>query len=149
MERGFLSLSGENYVDYKDVFRWFCELVEKYEILPLWVGYDRYSAQYFVEDMKRYGFHMDDVRQGTNLTPVIRELDGLIKDEKMRFGDNSLLQAHLLNSALKTDEEAQKCRLVKISPHLRIDGMAALLDAVCVRQAHYAEVGERLKNGTV
>lgn len=149
MERGFLSLSGENYVDYKDVFRWFCELVEKYEILPLWVGYDRYSAQYFVEDMKRYGFHMDDVRQGTNLTPVIRELDGLIKDEKMRFGDNSLLQAHLLNSALKTDEEAQKCRLVKISPHLRIDGMAALLDAVCVRQAHYAEVGERLKNGSV
>ena len=146
MQRGFLSLSGENYVDYHDVFNWFTELVERYEILPLWVGYDRYSAQYFVEDMKKYGFHMDDVRQGTNLTPVIRELDGLVKDSTMCFGDNSLLQAHILNSALKSDEEAQKSRLVKISPNARIDGMAALLDAICVRQAHYAEIGERLKN---
>ena len=146
LQRGFLSLSGENFVDYHDVFNWFVELVEKYEILPLWVGYDRYSAQYFVEDMKKYGFHMDDVRQGTNLTPVIRELDGLVKDGTMCFGDNSLLQAHILNSALKSDEEAQKCRLVKITPNARIDGMAALLDAICVRQAHYAEIGERLKN---
>ena len=146
LQRGFLSLSGENYVDYHDIFNWFVELVERYEILPLWVGYDRYSAQYFVEDMKKYGFHMDDVRQGTNLTPVIRELDGLVKDGTMCFGDNSLLQAHILNSALKSDEEAQKCRLVKITPNARIDGMAALLDAICVRQAHYAEIGERLKN---
>ena len=146
LQRGFLSLSGENYVDYHDIFNWFVELVERYEILPLWVGYDRYSAQYFVEDMKKYGFHMDDVRQGTNLTPVIRELDGLVKDGTMCFGDNSLLQAHILNSALKSDEEAQKSRLVKISPNARIDGMAALLDAICVRQAHYAEIGERLKN---
>lgn len=146
MQMGFLSLSGENYVDYHDIYNWFVNLVEQYEILPLQIGYDRYSAQYFVEDMKRYGFHMDDVRQGTNLTPVIRELDGLVKDNMVRFGDNSLLQSHILNSALKTDVEAQKCRLVKISKTARIDGMAALLDAVCVRQAHYAEIGERLKN---
>lgn len=146
IERGLLSLSGENYVDYHDVLHWFVDLVERYEILPLQIGYDRYSAQYFVEDMKRYGFHVDDVRQGTNLTPVIRELDGLVKDGTMNFGDNSLLQAHVLNSALKADEEAQKCRLVKISQTARIDGMAALLDAICVRQAHYAEIGGRLKN---
>lgn len=89
---------------------------------------------------------MDDVRQGTNLTPVIRELDGIVKDGNINFGDNSLLQAHILNSALKSDEEAQKCRLVKISKSARIDGMAALLDAICVRQAHHAEIGSQLKN---
>lgn len=146
IKNGWLSLSGENYVDYRDITAWFRELVEKYEILPLQIGYDRYSAQYFVEEMKRYGFHMSDVRQGTNLTPVIRELDGLIKDGTIHFGDNALLQAHLLNSALKTDEEAQKMRLVKITPTARIDGMAALLDAVCVRQAFYSEIGGQLKN---
>ena len=146
MERGFLSLSGENYVEYQDVLNWFCMLVEKYEILPLYVGYDRYSARYFVDDMVKRRFKMDDVRQGSNLTPVIRELDGLVKDRKIRFGNNSLLQSHLLNSALKTDEEAQKVRLVKVGKTTRIDGMASLLDAICVRQAHYAEIGERLKN---
>lgn len=146
MQRGFLSLSGENYVDYHDVFNWFVSFVKQYEILPLIVGYDRYSATYFVEEMKKVGFHCSDVRQGTNLTPVIRELDGLIKDGKLNFGDNSLLQSHILNSALKADEEAQKVRLVKISKTARIDGMASLLDAICVRQEKYSEIGSQLKN---
>lgn len=146
ISHGWLSLSGENYVDYRDVVEWFKRFVTEYEILPLAVGYDRYSAQYFVEEMKSLGFHMSDVRQGTNLTPVIRELDGIIKDRKIDLGDNSLLQAHMLNSALKLDEEAQKMRLVKITKRARIDGMAALLDAMCVRQADYAEIGLQLKN---
>lgn len=146
ISHGWLSLSGENYVDYRDVVEWFKRLVTEYEILPLAVGYDRYSAQYFVEEMKSLGFHMSDVRQGTNLTPVIRELDGIIKDRRIDLGDNSLLQAHMLNSALKLDEEAQKMRLVKITKRARIDGMAALLDAMCVRQADYAEIGLQLKN---
>lgn len=146
ISNGWLSLSGENYIDYRDVVAWFRRFVEEFEIFPLSIGYDRYSAQYFVEEMKSYGFHMSDVRQGTNLTPVIRELDGIVKDGNITFGDNSLLQAHILNAALKTDEEAQKMRLVKISKRARIDGMAALLDAICVRQANYAEIGQQLKN---
>lgn len=147
MQRGFLSLSGDNYIDYKDIVNWYVDFVKKWEILPLVIGFDRYSATYFCDDMRKLGFHMDDVRQGTNLTPCIRELDALVKDGKMDFGNNSMLQAHILNSALKTDEEAQKCRLVKISKTARIDGMAALLDAICVRQAHNAEIGSQLKNG--
>lgn len=146
IKKGFLSLSGESFVDYHDVVEWFCRLVEEYEILPLWVGFDRYSANYFVQEMERRLFKMDDVRQGTNLTPVIREVDGLIKDHKFRFGNNTLFQSHLLNSALKSDEEGSKVRLVKVGKRTRIDGMASLLDAMCVRQAHFNEIGERLKN---
>lgn len=46
VKRGLLQLSGDNFVDYRDCYNWFCQLVEQYEILPLQVGYDRYSAQY-------------------------------------------------------------------------------------------------------
>ena len=145
-QRGLLALSGENYVDYADCYAWFRRLVEEYEILPLKVGYDRYSAQYLVADMKAYGFHMDDVYQGTNLTPVIREVDGIIKDGAFEFGDNNLMIAHMLNSALKQEAEAQKVRLVKVGPKTRIDGCAALLDAMTVRQKYFAEIGDRLKN---
>ena len=67
VKKGIVTLSGENYVDYKDVFKWFVMLKEKYEIYVLKVGYDRYSAQYLVDDMRAYGFHMDDVFQGENL----------------------------------------------------------------------------------
>lgn len=145
-QRGFLSLSGENYVDYKDCFAWFRRLVEEYEIYPLKVGYDRYSAQYLVEDMKQYGFHMDDVYQGYNLTPVIREFEGIIKDGAICTGDNELLKAHLLNVALKADTETQKVKPVKLSARARIDGAMALLDAMTVRQKWYGDIGEQLRN---
>lgn len=145
-KQGFLSLSGENYVDYHDVYAWFVNMIEQYEIYPLMIGYDRYSAQYLVDDMRQYGFHMDDVFQGTNLTPVIREVDGLIKDGVLHIGNNNLLKAHFLNSALKTDTDSQKVKLVKVGNRTRIDGMAALLDAMCVRQKWYSDLGERLKN---
>lgn len=144
IQKGFLSVSGDNYVDYNDVFMWFRNLVEKYEILPLQVGYDKWCATYFVEQMRQYGFHMDDVRQGSNLTPVIREVSGLLKDGIVHIGNNTLTQAHFLNSALKTEED--KVRLVKITKRARIDGMAAFLDAMTVRQKHYANIGAQLQN---
>ena len=51
-EKGFLQISGENQVDYKDVYNWFIELVKVYKIRPLKIGYDRYSAGYLVDDLK-------------------------------------------------------------------------------------------------
>ena len=146
VQNGWLTLSGDNFVDYHDCFNWFAELVRKYKIYPLQVGYDRYSAQYLVQDMEAAGFHMDDVYQGWNLTPVIREMEGLMKDGRFCMGDNSLLKIHLLNTALKTDVELNKVRLIKINPNDHIDGCAALLDALTVRQKWYGEYAERLAN---
>lgn len=74
-QQGFLKISGEHQVDYKDVLNWFIELVKVYKIKPLKVGYDRYCAGYLVQEMKEAGFHMDDVYQGTNLTPVLHTFD--------------------------------------------------------------------------
>ena len=146
IQRGLLSPSGDNFVDYNDCFRWFVRLVEEFQILPLQVGYDRYSAQYLVQDMERYGFHMDDVFQGENLYGVMQETQGLLEDRKIHIGDNDLLKAHLLNSAVKMSTERGRGKLIKLSPALHIDGTAALLDAMTVRQKYYAEIGEQLKN---
>lgn len=146
IQRGLLHESGDNFIDYHDCFDWFKMLVEDYEILPLKVGYDRYSAQYLVQDMKTYGFQMDDVYQGENLSPVIDELEGLMKDGKVNIGDNDLLKIHLLDSALKQNSETQRKRLIKVSAGVHIDGTAALLDAMTVRQKWYSEIGSQLQN---
>lgn len=146
VKRGLLTLSGGNFVDYHDCFDWFVSLVEQYEILPLKVGYDRYCAQYLVQDMDAYGFQMDDVFQGFNLTPVIRETEGLIKDGVFDIGDNDLLKAHLLSMGMKVDIESGRMRPIKISINEHIDGGAALLDAMTVRQKWADEIGEQLKN---
>ena len=148
IQRGLLQPSGANIVDYNDVFNWFREMVEMYEIYPLKVGYDRYSAAYLVQQMESYGFHMDDVFQGYNLHPVIQETEGLLKDGRIHIGDNDLLKIHLFNSALKVSTEKGKTKLIKIKPAAHIDGMAALLDAMTVRQKWYGEIGQQLKNET-
>ena len=147
IQRGILQPSGDNFVDYHDCYNWFVDLVEKYQIYPLQVGYDRYSAQYLIQDMKTYGFHCDDVFQGENLYPVIQETQGLIEDGRIHIGDNDLLKAHLLNSAIKMSTERGRGKLVKLSTALHIDGSCALLDAMTVRQKWYSEIGEQLKNG--
>lgn len=146
VHRGLLHLSGENFVDYHDCEAFFRELVERWKIYPLQVGYDRYCAQYLVQDMEAYGFHMDDVFQGFNLTPVINEFGGLLKDGRIHIGDNDLLKIHLLNTALKHDSQTERVRLVKISTNDHIDGTAALLDAFTVRQKHWKEIGGQLEN---
>lgn len=146
IQRGLLQLSGDNYVDYHDCENWFRALVEDFQLFPLQVGYDRYSAQYLVQDMQSYGFKMDDVYQGENLWPVLQEMEGLIADGKVHIGDNDLLKQHLLNSAIKMSTERGRGRLVKVNPSLHIDGTAALADAFTVRQKWYAEIGEQLRN---
>lgn len=146
VQRGLLQLSGDNLVDYRDCFNWFRELVEDYQIYPLKVGYDRYCAGYLVQEMSQYGFHMDDVFQGYNLTPVIRETEGLIRDGMMGIGDNDLLKVHLLNMALKIEIDSERSKPVKMGTYEHIDGGVALLDAMTVRQKWYAEIGEQLKN---
>ena len=118
----------------------------KHKIYVQQIGYDRYSSQYLVQEMKSVGYEMDDVFQGTNLTPVIREVEGIIKDKKIHFGDNDLMKVHLLNSALKLEVEQNKVKLVKIRAADHIDGTAALLDAMCVRQKWWNDIGYRLQN---
>lgn len=146
IQRGFLKASGENFVDYHDVEDFIRELIVDKHIFPLKLGYDRYSASYLIQSLTQSGVNCDDVYQGFNLTPVITECEGMMKDGKIKIGDNDLLKMHLYNSALKRDEN-DRTKLVKIEQRQHIDGTAAFLDAMCVRQKWWAEVGTQLRNG--
>jgi len=119
--------------------------MQKYEIYPLFVGYDRYSSQYLIKNLQAL-YVCEDVYQGDNLYGTMLELEGLIKDGKVNIGDNQLTKMHFLNSAIKYSNERGRGRLVKINPRLHIDGMASLLCAMAVRSKHYIEYEGRLKN---
>lgn len=146
IKRGFLSLSGDNFVDYHDCYNWCVDMVKKYKIYPLMVGYDRYSAQYLTADLESTGFHCSSVYQGDNLWAIIQETEGWLKDGRLHIGDNDLLKLHLINTAVKMSVERGRGKIVKISPTDHIDGTAALLDAMCMRQAYFDTLGKRLKN---
>ena len=146
-QRGLLTVCGENTVDYHAVHDWFRTLEKEYEILPLKVGYDRYSAAYLVQDMQADGFDMESVSQGSNLTGVLIDMEGMIKDGRLRcIGDNDLMKVHMLDAALKFEDGTNRRRLIKISPKAHIDGMAALSDAICMRHNYYEELAGQLSN---
>lgn len=146
ISRGLMKASGDNFIDYHDCFDWFASLIRDYKIYPLVVGYDRYSAQYLIKDLQSAGFKTDNVYQGTNLYPVLMEFEGLLKDGTVKIGNNDLLKIHLLNSAIKMDTEQNRGKLVKLNPNDHIDGTAALIDAMTVRQKWYSQYGGQLRN---
>lgn len=151
IKKGFVSLSGEEFIDYHDVLEWFKSLVTDLKIYPLQTGYDRYSSQYLVQEMEAHSFHMESVFQGYNLTGISDNFEGLLREGKFRDMDNNeLLKIHMMDSAQQmesgTSAHARK-KLVKISKYAHVDGVAAILDAMCMRQNHWAEMGKRLENG--
>ena len=150
VDRGLLQLSGENVIDYNDCYKWFTDLIEKYEIYPLQVGYDRYSSTYLVQQMEQYGFHMESVHQGFNLTTISDEFEGMLRDGMILCSDdNDLMKIHMLGAAqmIETNTSAHpRKKLVKLSKNTHVDGVAALLDALCMRHNHYLELESQLKN---
>lgn len=145
-DRGFLFISGENQVDYKDVYNWLIELVKVYKIKPLKIGYDRYSASYLVDDLKTAGFHTDDVYQGTNLTPILHMFEGELKDGNFDFGDNSMLASHFLNVAVDINLNDSRMKPVKIEKRMRIDGAMSVFDAITMVSKYHNEIGKKLLN---
>ena len=146
-QRGLLTVCGENTVDYHAVHDWFDKLEKEYEILCLKIGYDKYSASYLVQEMQAEGYDMESVSQGSNLTGVLIDMEGMIKDGRLRcINDNDLMKCHMLDSALKFEEGTNRRRLIKINSRNHIDGMAALSDAICMRHNYYEEKQAQLSN---
>ena len=146
IQKGFLEPSGENFIDYEDCYKWLISLVKNYEILPLVTGYDRYSARYLITALEQAGFKCDDVYQGDNLWGTMQQAEGLMKDGKIKIGDNDLLRVHFLDSAVKMNNERGRGKLVKVSKTAHVDGMAALLDALVVREKWFGQFGTQLAN---
>lgn len=147
VERGWLKISGDNYVDYNDCYRWFVDLIEKYRIYVLQIGIDRYCAQYLQPQLEKYGFHCDTVFQGRNLTGVISTTEGMMMDGAIQSADgNELMKIHWQDAAMKMEQERNMRSLIKISRNAHVDGVAALLDAMCMRGNYWEQYKNRLVN---
>ena len=99
-----------------------------------------------MQDLEGMGFHMESVSQGSNLTGVIVDTEGMIKDGRLKSAeDNNLMKIHMMDSALQMYEDNRR-RLVKVSSTAHVDGMAALLDAMTMRRNYYTEMEHLLRN---
>ena len=144
--RGWLTLSGDRYIDYQDVYDWIINMMTDHKIYILQCGYDRYSAQFLITMLENVGMHCSDVYQGDNLWNTIKLTESLLQERRLIIGDNDLMKSHLLNSAVKMSQERGRGRLIKLYPTAHIDGFASILDGMVMREKFCDEIGERLKN---
>lgn len=132
-ERGLLTLCEGNKVNYSDVTTWFKRMYEEHGIIPLWIGYDPWNSQYWVQEMKDLNLNMIEVRQGyKTLSQPMKELAADLMAKKINYNNNPILKWCLTNTNVKRDENDNIKPVKGQSQRQRIDGAVSLLIAYTV-----------------
>lgn len=135
--RGLVTLCPGAKVDYSAVTRWFINLVENYDIRPVWIGYDPWNSQYWVEEMKAYGFDMEEVRQGAkSLSNPMKQLEADLIENKVNYNKNPVLHWCLTNTAVNRDENDNIRPVKGKQQRARIDGAVSLIIAYTIMLNH-------------
>lgn len=139
-DRGFIKFCSGNQVNYSDVTDWFKELRDKYGIYTLWVGYDKWNAQYWTEEMKNNAFNMESVVQGAiTMSAPMKLLAAELEAKKINYNNNPILKWCLTNTQIEIDKN-ENIRPVKgKNSKQRIDGTVSLVDAYVIYQNHYED----------
>ena len=145
-ERGLLRLSEGNKIRYEDVKAWFIEVQEDLDIFIPFIGYDAWSASYWVDSMADYfgDEAMIAVHQGVKtLSEPMKRCGNDLESKRIIYNNHPIDKWNLANTAYDEDKNGN------IQPHKtskstrRIDGTAALLDAYTIydqKQAEYTSM---------
>ena len=142
IEKGYVRTCKGNKISYKDVKAWFVEIQEKYDIYINMIGYDSWSAAYFVEDMQDYfgKTAMIPIIQGKKtLSQPMKNLGADLENNLIVYNNNPVDKWCLCNTAVDIDRNDNIQPIKTSKPRRRIDGTAALLDAYVVLQNNYNE----------
>lgn len=135
VERGLVRLSEGNSVHQRDVKAWFVEVQEQLDIYIPWIGYDNWSAPYWVEDMQTHfgPQSMIPVKQGKRtLSDPMKRLGNDLESKLIVYNNNPVDKWCLANTAYDEDINGNIQPRKTSRPTRRIDGTAALLDAYVV-----------------
>ena len=140
LEAGLLRLCDGNTINYSDVTAWFLEVVNGLEITPCYIGFDAWSARYWVDEMTAYGFNMVRVVQGAKTLSLPMQMFGAdLAAKKINYNNNPMFKWCLCNTSIQEDRNGNIVPVKATSAKYRIDGTASALDAYVVLYEHYNE----------
>nr|DAL33422.1 MAG TPA_asm: Large Terminase [Caudoviricetes sp.] len=137
IEKGYVRTCPGNKISYRDVKSWFVEVQQEHDIYLNLIGYDSWSAVYFVEDMQDYfgKSSMVPVIQGKKtLSQPMKALGADLENNLIVYNNNPVDKWCLCNTAVDVDKNDNIQPIKTSKPRRRIDGTAALLDAYVVLQ---------------
>ena len=137
-KRGLVTLCDGAKIDYCDLAQWFLKMQDDLKINTLWVGYDPWNTQYWVEEMNNYGFEMYEVRQGAKtMSNPMKQLEADLMDKIVNYNNNPILEWCLLNTSVKRDDNDNIRPVKGQKQRARIDGAVSLIIAYCVMYEKY------------
>lgn len=131
-DQGWITINEGAQVDYSLVTKWFLEMVNDYDIRPLWVCYDRALAGYWQQEMSESGFDMVKIPQGSFVwTYPMKQMAAVFEEHRVIYQNNPILRWCLANTSKKSlnKDGIESIQPVKIQQKRRIDGMVSLLNA--------------------
>lgn len=139
--QGLIRTCRGSIIDPSDITAWFVELMNEHEIYPFKIGYDRYSATYWVKEMEdNFGNVMVPVAQGKQtLSNPMRMLGVELTNKNIIYDDNPITKWCLSNMSVDIDknDNIQPCKTS--NPRMRIDGGASLLNSYVVYKDNETE----------
>lgn len=146
-ERGLLRTCEGNTINPKDVTIWFKEVQQELDIYIPYIGYDSWSAKYWVEEMSDFFGKeaMIPIYQGKKtLSLPMYQLAADLEANRIIYNDNPIDKWCLVNTSVEIDknQNIQPCKTH--NSRRRIDGTAALLDAYVVLQDKFEDYQSRI-----
>lgn len=141
-EQGYLRTSQGNRIHYKDVTEWFVEMQQEKDIYIPWIGYDAWSAEYFVEEMRSHfgAESMEPVHQGyKTLSSPMKSLGADLEADKIIYNNNPILKWNLSNVSYEEDKNGNIRPVKGNNPRRRVDGFDSLLAAYITLERHQEE----------
>lgn len=139
---GLLRTTPGNKVHYKYVTEWFLEIQNEYDIYIPWIGYDSWSATYWVEEMRNlFGKDsMEAVIQGKKtLSSPMKNLGADLESKIINYNNNPVLKWCLSNTSVDIDKNNNIQPSKGNNQRKRIDGTAGLLNAYVALERHQEE----------
>ena len=132
-KRGLVTICEGAKVNYSDVTQWFLKMYNEFDISTLWIGYDPWNSQYWVEEMREEGFQMLEVRQGAKtMSNPMKQLEADLIEKNVNYNNNPILKWCLCNTSVKRDENDNIRPVKGQKQRARIDGTVSLIIAYCV-----------------
>ena len=137
IEQGIMRTCPGNQNHPKYVTEWFIEVQNELDIYIPWVGYDGWSAKYWVDEMQQaFGSEsMIPVIQGKKtLSAPMKSLGADLDKKLIVYNNNPIDKWCLCNTAVDIDKNDNIQPIKTSKATKRIDGTAALLDAYVILQ---------------
>lgn len=133
IRQGRMTVCDGNENDFRLVTAWFIRLVKDYGIRFLKIGYDKWSAVYWVKEMEEAGFDMERVKQDwAPMSEPMKLVEADLRSNLIFYNNDSLDKWCLENTAIAVNEKMHQMPIkVQGKEEQKIDGAVTLI--ICYR----------------